>query len=74
MGSNVNLPTSLFSFMGFLANATSGKSEPAHPNLLIFHRIIKRFKEKLKGYRDSVLHTIHVETVALMTRTDAGKD
>lgn len=26
-----------------------------------------------KGYRDSILHTFHVETVALMTRTDAGK-
>ena len=45
----MNLPTSLFSFMEFLANATSGKSEPALPNLLIFHRIIKRFEKKLKG-------------------------
>ena len=30
-----------------------GKSEPTLPNLLIFHRIIKRFKKKLKGYRDT---------------------
>ena len=59
--------------MEFLANAAAGKNEPTLPNLLIFHRIIKRFEEKLKGYRDSILHTIHVETVALMTRTDAGK-
>lgn len=59
--------------MEFLANATSGKSEPTLPNLLIFHRIIKRFEKKLKNYRDSILHTIHVETVVLMTRTEAQK-
>ena len=35
--------------MEFLANAAAGKSEPTLPNLLIFHRIIKRFEEKLKG-------------------------
>ena len=57
VGSNANLPISLFSFMEFLENATSGKSEPTLPNLLIFHRIIKRFEKKLKGYRDSILHT-----------------
>lgn len=45
VGSNANLPTSFFSFMEFLANATSGKSEPTLPNLLIFHRIIKRFEK-----------------------------
>ena len=44
--------------MEFLANAAAGKSEPTLPNLLIFHRIIKRFEEKLKGsptdYLDSI--------------------
>ena len=53
--------------MEFLANATSGKSEPTLPNLLIFHRIIKKFEKKLKDYRDSILHTIHVETVVLLS-------
>lgn len=44
--------------MEFLANAAAGKNEPTLPNLLIFHRIIKRFEEKLKGsptdYLDSI--------------------
>ena len=44
--------------MEFLANAAAGKSEPTLPNLLIFHRTIKRFEEKLKGsptdYLDSI--------------------
>ena len=38
-----------FRLYGFRANAAAGKSEPTLPNLLIFHRIIKRFEEKLKG-------------------------
>ena len=46
-----------FRLYGFRANAAAGKSEPTLPNLLIFHRIIKRFEEKLKVYRDSILHT-----------------
>ena len=38
-----------FCFPGFWATDATGKSEPTLPNLLIFHRIIKRFEEKLKG-------------------------
>ena len=45
VGSNVNLPTSIFSFMEFLANVAAGKSEPTLPKLLIFHRIIKRLEK-----------------------------
>ena len=38
-----------FCFPGFWVASTAGKCEPTLPNLLIFHRIIKRFEEKLKG-------------------------
>lgn len=58
MGSKANLPTSLFRLYGFRATSAAAESEPALPNLLIFHRIIKRFEEKLKGsptdYLDSI--------------------
>ena len=46
-----------FHLYGFRATSAAVESEPTLPNLLIFHRIIKRFKKKLKGYRDSILHT-----------------
>ena len=46
----MDLPTSFFSFMEFLANATSGKGGPTLPNLFIFHGIMKRFEKKSKGY------------------------
>jgi hypothetical protein len=58
VGSNANPPISLFCFPGFWVASTDGKCEPTLPNLLIFHRIIKRFEEKLKGsptdYLDSI--------------------
>ena len=34
-----------FLFIGFPSNCRRQKSEPIHPNFLIFHRIIKRFKK-----------------------------
>ena len=45
-----------FCFPDFWATDATGRSEPTLPNLLIFHRIIKRFEEKLKGYRDSIVN------------------
>lgn len=38
-----------FCFPGFRATSVAAESEPALHNLLIFHRIIKRFEKKLKG-------------------------
>ena len=38
-----------FCFPGLRATSVAAESEPALHNLLIFHRIIKRFEKKLKG-------------------------
>ena len=39
-----------FRLYGFRATSAAAESEPALPNLLIFHRIIKRFGEIIKMY------------------------